>query len=128
MMNSQMPKGRKMVKWMPFASLPEQFQGIREIIQEQNKISKPILDQQQLEEISWTLNQSLCMGEEIHITYYRKGYIHHEMVTVIKINQSTKEVVTTDAFRNQCIFNIDEIVDCYVVNKNKAVKEPSCFY
>ncbi|AEA19822.1 MULTISPECIES: YolD-like family protein [Bacillus cereus group] len=116
MMNSQMLKGRKMVKWMPFASLPEQFQGIREIIQEQNKISKPILDQQQLEEISWTLKQSLCRGEEIHITYYRKGYIYHEMVTVIKINQSTKEVVTTDAFRNQCIFTIDEIVDCYVVN------------
>lgn len=112
MMNSQMPKGRKMVKWMPFASLPEQFQGIREIIQEQNKITKPLLDQQQLEEIGRILNQSLCREEEIHISYYRQGYIHHEMVTVIKINQYTREVITTDAFGNRCIFTIGEIVDC----------------
>lgn len=112
MMNSQMPKGRKMVKWMPFASLPEQFQGIREIIQEQNKIKKPLLDQQQLEEIGRILNQSLCREEEIHITYYRQGYIHNEMVTVVKIDQYTKEVITTDAFRNKCVFIIEEIVDC----------------
>ncbi|MGX5508349.1 YolD-like family protein [Bacillus toyonensis] len=112
MMNSQIPKGRKMVKWMPFASLPEQFLGIREIIQEQSKIKKTILDQQRLEKIGRILNQSLCGGEEIHISYYRQGYIHHEMVTVIKINQYTREVITTDAFRNRCIFTIGEIVDC----------------
>lgn len=111
-MNSQMPKGRKMVKWMPFASLPEQFQGIREIIQEQNKIKKTILDQQQLEEMGRILNHSLCRGEEIHISYYRQGYIHHEMVTVIKIDQYTKEVIVTDAFRNKSMFTIEEIVDC----------------
>ncbi|PFV09968.1 hypothetical protein COL10_16435 [Bacillus cereus] len=112
MMNSQMPKGRKMVKWMPFASLREQFQGISEIIQEQSKIMKPTLDQQQHEEIERILKQSLCMEEEIHITYYRDSYIHHEMVTVIKIDQYSGEVITTDAFRNKCVFTIDEIVDC----------------
>ncbi|WP_144608464.1 YolD-like family protein [Bacillus cereus] len=84
---------------------------IREIIQEQNKIKKPLLDQQQLEEIGRILNQSLCR-EEIHISYYRQGYIHHEMVTVIKIDQYTREVITTDAFRNRSIFTIGEIVDC----------------
>lgn len=96
MMHSQMPKGRKMVKWMPFASLAEQFQGISEIIQEQNKIPKPILDQQQLEKIGQFLNQSLCMGEEIHISYYRQGYIYHEMVN---INENRSICKRSDCYR-----------------------------
>ncbi|ACK98607.1 MULTISPECIES: YolD-like family protein [Bacillus cereus group] len=114
MMNSQMPKGRKMVKWNAFASLPEQFQGINEIFKEQSKIKKPILDQQQLEQIGQVLEKSLSIEEEVHILYYRNGYIHNEMVTVIKIDLYKREVITTDAFRNRCIFGIDEIVDCYL--------------
>lgn len=38
-----MPKGRGMVKWSPFAAMPEQFAGIREIIKEKNKVTRPIL-------------------------------------------------------------------------------------
>lgn len=112
MSNANMPKGRGMIKWSPFTSLSEQFQGIREIIQEQNKMPKPILDQQQLEEIGHVLQQSLYREDEIHITYYLDGHIHHEMVTVKKIDSHKKEVTTTDAFRNKCVFTIEEIVDC----------------
>ncbi len=36
-MNANMPKGREMVKWQPFASMPEQFVCIKEMIQEQTK-------------------------------------------------------------------------------------------
>lgn len=38
-----MPKGRGMVKWTPFAAMTEQFDGIREIIKEKNKVARPIL-------------------------------------------------------------------------------------
>ncbi|HFU7090332.1 TPA: YolD-like family protein [Bacillus cereus] len=44
-----------MIKWMPFTSLLEQFKAIREIIQEQNKIQKPILAPQQMDEIGFTV-------------------------------------------------------------------------
>lgn len=70
------------------------------------------LDQQQLEQIGQVLQKSLSIEEEIHITYYRNGYIHNEMMTAIKINPYKKEVITTDAFRNRCVFAIEEIVDC----------------
>ncbi|HFU7090047.1 TPA: hypothetical protein ACGN8S_005190 [Bacillus cereus] len=36
MMNSSLPKGRNMVKWQAFDSMSEQFEGIQQIIQEQN--------------------------------------------------------------------------------------------
>lgn len=40
-----MPKGRGMVKWQPFASMPEQFVIIKEMIYEQTKVPRPILTQ-----------------------------------------------------------------------------------
>lgn len=40
-----MPKGRGMVKWQPFASMPEQFAVIKEMIKEQTKASRPIVTQ-----------------------------------------------------------------------------------
>lgn len=45
MKNANMPKGRGMVKWQPFASMPEQFAVIKEMIKEQTKASRPIVTQ-----------------------------------------------------------------------------------
>ncbi|WP_144502386.1 YolD-like family protein [Bacillus thuringiensis] len=95
-----------MIKWQVFASLPEQFQGILNSIQEQTKIEKPILDAQQLEEIEYTIQQAILLEEEIHLSYFRNGHIHHEMVTIINIDFHNKQLITTDAFRNRTIFPI----------------------
>ncbi len=43
--HANMPKGRGMIKWQPFASMPEQFAGIRDIIKEQTKVAQPIVTQ-----------------------------------------------------------------------------------
>ena len=45
MRNANIPKGRGMVKWQPFASMPEQFTCIKEMIQEQTTVPRPILTQ-----------------------------------------------------------------------------------
>lgn len=44
-----MPKGRGMIKWTPFAAMPEQFAGIREIIKEKTKVERPTLTQDEQE-------------------------------------------------------------------------------
>ncbi|PEF44616.1 hypothetical protein CON22_20755 [Bacillus cereus] len=112
MNNANMPKGRGMVKWQPFASMPEQFQGIQSIIHEQIKTEMPILDAQQFEEIECTIQQAILSEEEIHLSYFRNGHIHHEMVTIINIDLHNKQLITTDAFRNKTIFPIRDIVGC----------------
>ncbi|PEF45183.1 hypothetical protein CON22_18045 [Bacillus cereus] len=112
MMNSYMPKGRGMIKWQPFASMPEQFQGIQNIIHEQIKVEMPILDAQQLEEIECTIQQAILSGEEIHLSYLKNSHIHHEMVTIINIDSHNKQLITTDAFRNKTNFPIKDIVGC----------------
>ena len=57
MNNANMPKGRGMVKWTPFAAMPEHFVGIREMVKEKNKVARPILTSEEKELIE---NMLLC--------------------------------------------------------------------
>lgn len=103
--------GRGMVKWQAFKSLPEQYEVISQIIEEQFKVPKPSLTNDTKERIEQGLNESLQNGTEILISYYRNGYIHEEHITVTSIDVPTKTIVCTDAFRLNMKFKVDEIID-----------------
>lgn len=104
-------RGRGMVKWQPFASLPEQFEGIREILNDLNKVSKPFITQDTKERIERELVRSLHKEEEILISYYRDESIHDEYITVVNIDAPNKTIYYTDAFGLQTRLNFDEFVD-----------------
>ncbi|MFA2561940.1 YolD-like family protein [Bacillus cereus] len=109
MNNANMPKGRGMVKFSPFAAMPEQFAGIREIIKEKNKVTRPILTDDEKELIENMLLCSLLSEEEILITYYEDGYLLSSYMTVVDIDPSNSAVICTDAFYNKIklqFFNI----------------------
>lgn len=63
-----------MVKWQQFASMPEQFVGIRSIIKENARVPRPIATQDVQERMEIRLLTSLLTEEEILITYYEDGY------------------------------------------------------
>ncbi|MCM3202709.1 YolD-like family protein [Bacillus cereus] len=111
MNNANMPKGRKMVKWTPFAAMPEQFAGIREIIKEKNKVTRPILTDEEKELIENMLLCSLLSEEEILITYYEDGYLLSSYMTVVDIDPSNSAVICTDAFYNKITLHFPNIVD-----------------
>lgn len=111
MSNSNMPKGRGMVKWQPFASMPEQFVGIQEIIKEKTKVPRPILTQDAQERIENKLLISLLAEEEIMITYYENGYVLTSYMTVVDIDPLEKKVIFTDAFHHKNTFNFLNIID-----------------
>ncbi|MDN6630699.1 MAG: YolD-like family protein, partial [Staphylococcus equorum] len=56
-LNANIPQGRGMVKWAPFATLPEQFETIQQYLVDQNKIDRPILSDDQLNELNLQLHQ-----------------------------------------------------------------------
>ena len=58
-LDSQIPQGRGMVKWAPFATLPEQFERIHEYILDQDKIQRPTLSEDQLNELNCKMHQAL---------------------------------------------------------------------
>lgn len=111
MRNSNMPKGRGMIKWQPFASMPEQFAGIRFIIKESTKVPRPIMTQDVQERIENRLLTSLLVEEEILITYYEDGYVCTNYYTVVDIDPLEKIVICTDAFRHKNTFKFIDIID-----------------
>ncbi|MDK7443484.1 YolD-like family protein [Bacillus paranthracis] len=111
MNNANMPKGRGMVKWSPFAAMPEQFAGIREIIKEKNKVTRPILTDDEKELIEDMLLCSLLSEEEILITYYEDGYLLSSYMTVVDIDPSNSAVICTDAFYNKMKLQFPNIID-----------------
>ncbi|MGH1280606.1 YolD-like family protein [Bacillus basilensis] len=110
MSNANMPKGRGMVKWSPFAAMPEQFADIREIIKEKNKVTRPILTVEEKELIENMLLCSLLSEEEILITYYEDGYLLSSYMTVVDIDPSNSAVICTDAFYNKIKLQFSNII------------------
>lgn len=110
MSNANMPKGRGMVKFSPFAAMPEQFAGIREIIKEKNKVTRPILTDDEKELIENMLLCSLLSEEEILITYYEDGYLLSSYMTVVDIDPSNSAIICTDAFYNKIKLQFSNII------------------
>lgn len=104
-------KGRGMVKWLPFASMPEQHETIRGMINDLNKVPKPIVSEDMKEQLQIGLIQSLQNKEEILISYYRDGMIHDMYINVLHIEPMLKTVYCTDAFGLETEFKFDELVN-----------------
>ncbi|WP_392388618.1 YolD-like family protein [Bacillus cereus] len=102
---------KKMVKWTPFAAMPEQFAGIREIIKDKTKVERPTLTQDEQERIENTLLCSLLSEEEILITYYEDGFLLTSYMNVIDIDPLNKSIICTDAFYNNMTLKFIDIID-----------------
>ncbi|MCU5343215.1 YolD-like family protein [Bacillus cereus] len=111
MNNANMPKGRGMVKWTPFAAMPEQFAGIREIIKDKNKVTRLTLTPEEKELIEYMLVCSLISEEEILITYYEDGYLLSGYMTVVDIDPLNSAVICTDSFYKKITLQFLNIID-----------------
>ncbi|MEW4153386.1 YolD-like family protein [Bacillus thuringiensis] len=100
-----------MVKWLPFASIPEQHEEIRRIISDLNKLPRPIVTEDMKEQLQIGLMQSLQSKEEIHISYYRDGKVQDMYINVLHIEPMLKTVYCTDAFGLKTEFKFDELVN-----------------
>ncbi|OEK56308.1 YolD-like family protein [Staphylococcus equorum] len=74
-LNPRIPEGRGMVKWAPFATIPEQHERLNQFKQDQNKIEKPELSDDQLNELNDTLILKMFHEPNIEVSYFEDGYI-----------------------------------------------------
>lgn len=74
-LNPRIPEGRGIVKWAPFATIPEQHERLNQFKQDQNKIEKPILSDDQLNELNDTLIFKMFREPNIEVSYFDDGYI-----------------------------------------------------
>ncbi|CAH0317969.1 YolD-like family protein [Priestia megaterium] len=62
-----------MKKWHPFASMPEQYIGLQDIINKQVEVPQPLLTEEQMEQINFTLIEALHTNKQVYLTYYKQG-------------------------------------------------------
>ncbi|WP_144507359.1 YolD-like family protein [Bacillus mycoides] len=81
------------------------------MLEEQYKVSKPAITDDTKQQIERTLNESLQCNKEIHIEYYRNGYLHEQYITVTSIDTQNKTIFCTDAYGLGMKFKIDDFTD-----------------
>ena len=96
--------GRGMKKWAPYKSLKEQWSTLDNVHQEEEKVEKPLISNEEAEEINEILSN--YHGQEIVIKYFRKGMINEEKSIIKKIDAFDKKIYLT----NRKIINMHELV------------------
>ena len=85
-LNSNIPQGRGMIKWAPFATMPEQFENVRKLQEDQIKIERPELSDDRLDEIDRTLKKALALKRQVRIEYYYDGHRFSVRLKVISVD------------------------------------------
>lgn len=82
---------RGMKKWAPYASLIEQATCLEEMRYKRNKIEKPVLTQDRIEEINCALQS--YRGGPIKILFFFDGYLYTINKEIKKIDLENKLLV-----------------------------------
>ena len=85
---------RGMKKWAPYKSLVEQEKYLKKAHDDNEKIERPILSSDEIEEINEKLvNYS---NEEVIITYWRDNKINSVTTLIKKIDADNKKIILPD--------------------------------
>ena len=85
---------RGMKKWAPYKSLPEQEKYLKKLKEGQEKVERPVMSSDEMEEINEILVN--YAGEEVLITYWRNEKINSVITTIKKIDVDNKKIVLPD--------------------------------
>ncbi|EOD3794093.1 YolD-like family protein [Staphylococcus aureus] len=92
LLDNNIPMGRGMIKWAPFATLPEQFETIQQYIIDQNKITRPVLSDDQLAELNIRLHEALQYAQPVEVKFYNNGFVDSVRLTIYRIDTINYEI------------------------------------
>lgn len=70
-MNYNIPEGRGMIKWAPFATMPEQFENVRKLNENNTHVPKPNLTVELQQELELKLRD--LVGQNVILRYWQGG-------------------------------------------------------
>ena len=106
------PKGRGMIKWAPFATMPQQYEMIKQFIADQTKVEKPILEETALNDLNNVLAEKIFYNPQALIKYWEDGYFKEIACEINKFDSEHKklEVIAEDKkvrLSMDCIVSIE---------------------
>lgn len=113
-LNPRIPKGRGMVKWQAFKTVPEQYEILEQYIKDQNKIPMPLLSDNQLEEINEKVHEKIQTNRIAEISYWVDGYTTNLKCYIQKID-TLEGIMLIKYVDNQSIekLSLNNIVSIY---------------
>ncbi|MBO9129370.1 YolD-like family protein [Bacillus sp. 165] len=109
---------RGMKKWRPFAAMPEQFERIQELVEAQNQMKHPVLDEQRLQELNEIIDCSMAETQALSFRYYKKGYIRMIVGYIHYYDEYKKQLRIMDLQQQPHILPIHQITDVETVEMN----------
>ena len=85
-LNPKIPQGRGKIKWQAFATLPQQFEILEQIIKDQNKIEKPLLTHDSLDNLDQIFQIKIQNDELCTISYWEDVSISNYTGKILKID------------------------------------------
>lgn len=105
------PKGRGMIKWAPFATMPEQFENVSRMKLAQAHVPKPNLTVELQQELELKLRE--LISKNVILRYWNDGY-EYQVECVIESMDDWSRVVTVSKEDNfmfvqfEYIYSVDE--------------------
>lgn len=111
-LNLRIPHGRGMIKWAPFATMPQQYEEINQHIRDQDKIEKPELSESALDDLNNVLAEKIFYNPQALIKYWEDGYFKEIACEINKFDSEHKklEVIAEDKkvrLSMDCIVSIE---------------------
>ena len=109
-------ESRGMKKWRPFATMPEQYIELKEMINKQAEIAQPVLTEEQMEQMNFTLIEALHTNKQVYLTYYKKGQCITEKGLIQFVDSLGNLFVFIDeVFELKNKMRLSELIDvCFV--------------
>ena len=90
---------RGIIKWQPFNSVAPSKETINRLTKERQKINKPILSEEQLENIQNNLLEAYNNGIKTRIEYFKNGIIFKAYQFIKQIDFDHSQIILADNIR-----------------------------
>lgn len=112
-LNPRIPKGRGKNKWMPFSSIPSQYEMLQKHIESQNQVDAPILSEDQLEMMNNTIQLKIYNNEFANVEYWKNGYFYQHTAYIKEIDTLKQKLILSNQDGNETLdiplYNIKDI-------------------
>lgn len=98
---------RGIIKWSAFDALVGYHSMLEEMKYRLGKKEKPILSEDEQEELNRSLQEAVRLNSEIELKYYRDGYLRFTYGTIEKINYQSRVIVLSTKEK----FNAEDIIE-----------------
>ena len=91
---------RGMIKWAPFAAVINGADVVKEIEEENMRIEKPNLSDEQVEILEHDLIESYNNSNVVDIIFYKQYHIYKIRGIITKLDTATKKVIINNKSKN----------------------------